>query len=290
MDFKDVGLEDKPVMQPFLINNPYGICDFSFGNLFMWQDLYKTQYCIHKEHLIIRAASRGGGKIYMYPLGNGGKKDILLDMINEAGEFRLGGITPKIESELNGMMPGGFEFRNDTAFCDYVYLSEDLRLLKGRRYNAKRNHINKFKLTYRDRYEYAPIDASIIPQCQEMNERWCRERNCLETGSDFYAVKKALENWDALGLTGGALFAYNELAAFTFGQPNNADTYNIMAEKALKHIDGAYAMINMEFAVRNCEGYMFINREEDMGAEELRKAKLSYRPHLLLTKATGVLR
>ncbi|MDR3011768.1 MAG: phosphatidylglycerol lysyltransferase domain-containing protein [Chitinispirillales bacterium] len=296
MDFKKIDLDDRPVMQPYLINNPYGTCDFSFGNIFIWQDQLKTRYCIHKGYLVLRAVSLKGDTVYLMPLGlgdDGGKKEVLADMIAEAREageeFMLGAVTPQMEKELDEIMPGAFSFSNPNSVCDYVYLSENLRLLKGRKYSAKRNHINKFMSLYGDRYKYVEIDEGIVPLCHEMHDRWCVECDCGKSDTDFCAATKALDNMNAIGLEGGAIFVDEEMIGFTLGQPNNADTYNIIIEKALKRMEGAYAMINREFAARKCENYKLINREEDVGVQELKKAKMSYYPHILLTKGVGVL-
>lgn len=294
MDFKKINIDDKPVLQPYLLKNPYGICDYSFANLFIWQETYRTQYCIHKDHLIIRTLNSQGEPAFLMPLGEGDKKEIITDMIEETAKlgkpFRLVSVTSKMEKELQEIISEDFVVSNPNDFCDYIYLSESLRFLKGKKLSAKRNHINKFMSLYVDLYKYVEIDESNLSLCREMNVRWCQERNCNKTDSDFCAVEKALDHWGKLGLQGGALLVDGEMIAFTMGQPNNDDTFNVMIEKALTHVEGAYAMINREFAVRNCENYLLVNREEDMGVEGLKKSKLSYQPYLLLKKGMGVLR
>ena len=100
----------------------------------------------------------------------------------------------------------------------------------------------------------------------------------------------ALHNFDALGLTGGILHVEDKIAAFTFGMPINQNTFGVHVEKADTNIDGAYAMINYEFANHIPEQYIYINREEDLGIEGLRKAKLSYQPAIILEKYMACLK
>jgi hypothetical protein len=98
------------------------------------------------------------------------------------------------------------------------------------------------------------------------------------------ATQTAFDNFEQLGLIGGALRINGEIQAYSYGQPLGEDTFGVHAEKSLYEIDGGFTMINREFAEHNCAGYRYINREEDLGLESLRKAKMSYHPTILLEK------
>ena len=183
------------------------------------------------------------------------------------------------------------QFTADRDYADYVYLRSDLATLSGKKFQAKRNHINKFKKTYN--YEYTPITADRIRECLDLEAEWCKVNNCDQhegTGNERRALIYALHNFDALGLTGGILHVEGKIAAFTFGMPINQDTFGVHVEKADTRIDGAYAMINYEFANHIPEQYIYINREEDLGIEGLRKAKLSYQPAIILEKYVACLK
>ena len=163
--------------------------------------------------------------------------------------------------------------------------------LAGKKLQAKRNHVNKFKRTYN--YEYRPITSGHIQECLELEAEWCKANNCDQregTGNERQALVYALHHFEELGLTGGILYVEEHIAAFTFGMPINRDTFGIHVEKADTRIDGAYAMINYEFANHIPEQYTYLNREEDLGIEGLRKAKLSYQPALILEKYVACLK
>ena len=163
--------------------------------------------------------------------------------------------------------------------------SVELAELKGKNFQPKRNHVNKFKRTYN--YKYTPLTVDLIPHCLELEEKWCEEHDCEEEESlinERKALNIALRNFDALGLVGGALWVDDEIVGFTYGAPVNHDTFAVHIEKADSHIDGSYNILNQEFARHIPEQYVYLNREEDLGIPGLRKAKLSYRPVILLEK------
>ncbi len=294
MIFNNVSIQDKAILDNFLLKNRFGICDYSFANIFIWMKKYNTQFCIYDGFLILRAMLEDGKPVFIFPLGHGDLKKIILDMIkfseNNNEQFRIASLTDEMFAEIKDFLPTTFEIEYNNAYGDYIYLSEKMIGLSGKKLSAKRNHINKFLSLYGDKYEYTNITPDMIPDCIEMNKKWCEERNCNKLESDFCATKTALENFSELGLKGGALKVRGELVAFTLGQPNNAETFNVVVEKALGHIEGAYTMINREFASRECKDFTYINREEDLGVEGLRKAKLSYYPHRIIEKKFGVIK
>lgn len=186
---------------------------------------------------------------------------------------------------------GKFQFTADRDYADYLYLRTDLATLAGKKFQSKRNHVNKFKRTYN--YEYTPITPDRIQECLDLEAEWCKANNCDQhegTGNERRALVYALHNFEELGLTGGILHVDGKIAAFTFGMPINQDTFGVHVEKADTSINGAYAMINYEFANHIPEQYVYLNREEDLGIEGLRKAKLSYQPAIIMEKYVACLR
>ena len=189
-------------------------------------------------------------------------------------------------------MPGQFRFTADRDYADYLYLRSDLATLSGKRFQPKRNHVNKFKRTYAN-YAYTPITPDHIRECLLLEQEWCQANDCDKqegTGNERRALTYALEHFDELQLTGGILHVEGQIAAFSFGSPINQDTFGVHVEKADTRIEGAYAMINYEFANHVPEQYTYLNREEDLGIEGLRKAKLSYQPTIILEKYIACLR
>ena len=194
--------------------------------------------------------------------------------------------------ELEELMPGQFTFTADRDYADYLYLRTDLATLAGKKLQPKRNHVNKFKRTYPD-YQYTPITPDRIGECLDLEAEWCLANNCQQhegTGNERRALTYALDHFEELGLTGGILHVGGRIAAFTFGMPINRDTFGVHVEKADTSIEGAYAMINYEFANHVPPQYVYLNREEDLGIEGLRKAKLSYQPAIILQKYSACLK
>lgn len=294
ISFKDIELQDKELITSYTLSSPRRNCDLSFSNLCSWRFLYNTKFATLDGFLLLKFWANGE-LVYMMPIGNGDLKKALdalaEDARREGAPLCLLGICEGMCSELEAFMPGKFLFTADRDYADYLYLRTDLATLSGKKFQSKRNHINKFKKTYD--YEYTPITSSRIQECLDLEAEWCKVNNCDRqegTGNERRALIYALHHFDELGLTGGILHVDGKIAAFTFGMPINQDTFGIHVEKADTGIDGAYAMINYEFANHVPEQYVYLNREEDLGIEGLRKAKLSYQPAVILEKYIACLK
>ncbi|MBQ8673870.1 MAG: DUF2156 domain-containing protein [Bacteroides sp.] len=295
LTFKDIELKDKELITSFTLNSCHRNCDLSFSNLCSWRFLYDTRFAIADGFLLLKFRAQGE-LVYMMPIGEGDLKGVVEQLIadahNEGCPLCLLGVSEAVCRELESLMPGRFRFTADRDYADYLYLRTDLATLTGKKFQPKRNHINKFKRTYPD-YAYTPITRELIPECIELEAQWCRANGCDQqegTGNERRALLYALHHFHELGLTGGILHVNGRIAAFTFGMPINRTTFGIHVEKADTAIEGAYAMINYEFANRIPEQYLYINREEDLGLSGLRKAKLSYQPAIILEKYSACLR
>ncbi|MDR1440356.1 MAG: phosphatidylglycerol lysyltransferase domain-containing protein [Clostridiales bacterium] len=177
----------------------------------------------------------------------------------------------------------------DRDFFDYVYLASDLIGLRGKKFDGKRNHINKFRKMYD--YEYEKLAPSHIDECLRIMYDRCVENDCGCLRGKFYSCDRKpsmelLSNYGSLGCTGAVIKVNGRCEAFTVGEALNADTAVIYIEKANASIQGLYSFINQQFCEREWSGMTYINREEDEGVEGLRKAKLSYHPVRLVEKYT----
>ncbi|ERI84720.1 hypothetical protein HMPREF1981_02196 [Bacteroides pyogenes F0041] len=293
--FKDITLADKETIMAFTIKSRRRNCDLSFSNLCSWRFLYNTQFAVVDDFLVFKFWAENQ-LAYMMPVGNGDQKSILRKLIEDAEKegqpFCMLGVCSDMRTELETELPDRFTFTEDRDYADYIYLRNDLSTLKGKKFQSKRNHINRFRNTYPD-YEYTPITPDRIQECLELEAEWCKANDCDQhegTGNERRALIYALHNFEAIGLTGGILHVNGQIVAFTFGMPINHETFGVHVEKADTRIDGAYAMINYEFANRIPEQYVYINREEDLGIEGLRKAKLSYQPVTILEKHMACLK
>lgn len=291
--FKPITPEDKEVISSYIYLSPVQDSSCSFANLCCWQFLNESSYAIIDQMLVLRFRFRNNGIMYSMPIGSkvSAAPKVIEQLKKETeGPFRLLGVYPDIREKLERYFYSYFTYHKSRDHFDYIYLRKNLAELNGMSYQAKRNHVNRFKRQYK--YEYVPITTELVPGCINFHDQWCEKHNCEEHESlsnEQRALRFALKNFNELGLSGGAIIIDNEIVAFTYGAPINHNTFAIHVEKANTRIHGAYAMINQEFASRIPEQYRFINREEDLGYPGLRKAKLSYYPYMLLEKCVAEL-
>ncbi len=216
---------------------------------------------------------------------------IMQKLYDKYGAFEMRGIYDVTINRLNTFFADKLDFVTDRANSDYIYLSSDLAALAGRKFHQKKNHVNSFRKTYPG-YQYLPMDSSMAEECIAFAQNWKDQRELAEEQDDeslrceLCAIKEALNNFDALGIKGGVILIDGKVEAMTFGEQINHDTAVIHVEKANPAIRGLYATINQEFCQREWSNVRYINREEDMGIEGLRKAKESYNPVFLLNKYT----
>lgn len=291
MEFHSPTLKDREwVLKAFNFGQT-DCCEYCFGNIFMWSDIYENK--IYNDNGIFVSADFTDEPVFCYPIGDGDKKATIEKLI----EFSKGlgvnleffGMTEKDRDELQFLFPKQFEITEERDYFDYLYTSESLANLVGRKLASKRNHISYFEKTFDWKYE--TITKDNIHKCELLNEHWerlNREKNPEEIGDEHLAIKKALANFFDLGFEGGILTIENEIVAFTFGERLNNNTFCTHVEKAYGNIRGAYQMINREFARQLRDRYEYINREDDTGSEGLRRAKLSYHPHRLVIKYSAI--
>ena len=290
LPFRPVTIDDRETLQFFFNKVAFGNCDFSFSNIFSWKHAYDTTFAVEDDFLYIHFQPENELPGYLFPVGEGDLKAaverIRRDADKRATAFQLYAVTQKMFDLLEAALPGQFLYEKGRDWSEYIYASEDLIRLRGKKYQAKRNHINKFKRTYE--WKYLPITREIIPDCLALYDRWCAEnRGCngeQSLNEERIATQNAFHHFEKLGLIGGALRINGEILAYSYGQPLTKNVFGVHAEKCLYEIDGGFAMINREFAEHNCADYTYINREEDLGIESLRQAKMSYHPAILLEK------
>ena len=225
-----------------------------------------------------------------YPIGKDQVKktvDRLIQYFEEQKKpFCMHSVTPEQFESLNGMYPGKFQIAYDRDWADYVYESEKLISLSGKKLHGKRNHINNFIKAYPD-YQYERINGENREECIELAQNWRKENGCdsdPEKNEEFCVTLRALKELEDLNLTGGLIRADGRVVAFSIGEKLCNDTFVVHIEKAYADIQGAYPIINQQFVLHEAADYRYINREEDTGAEGLRKAKLSYYPVFLQEK------
>ena len=291
MNFHTPTLTDKAWVEKAFLKGNTDCCEYCFGNIYMWSDIYDNR--ILNDNGIFVSADFTDKPVFCYPIGDGDKKSTIEKLIeytkNKNIELEFFGMTEKDRDELNFLFPGQFNIEETRDFFDYVYKSEDLANLVGRKYHSKKNHISYFEKNFDWKYE--PINENNIELCLLLNKHWeglNLQKNPEEISDESLAIKKALTHYFDLDYEGGVLTIQDEIVAFTFGERLNNNTFCTHVEKAYGNIRGAYQMINREFARQLQDRYEFINREEDTGSEGLRRAKLSYQPHKLVIKYSAI--
>lgn len=291
MDFnwKKIELSDRDTIQKYYLEEKSRNCEATFANNFLWAPHYDMLYTII-EGMLVFLVQKDAFSV-SFPLGQGDLQKVmdgLLAYFAAAGrEFQMHLVSQEQFERLEALYPGRFAITYDRDVADYVYESEKLITLSGKKLHGKRNHINKFKELHPD-WNYEPITAESTAECLAMAQEWRVLNGCdedEEKNAEFCVTLNALKMREELGLTGGLLRADGRVVAFTLGEPGGAeDVFIVHIEKAYADVQGAYPMINQQFVMHEGADYRYINREEDTGAEGLRKAKLSYYPVMMVEK------
>lgn len=289
IQFKKPELDDKETLDYYFKKYPSRSCEKTFVNTYLWARFYHVEFAVIESTLVFKSETYGLS--FSYPIGEPENIKRALDFLKkytvEKGvPFVLYHVTEAQFAQLEDWYPERFEIEYNRDLADYVYESEKLATLAGKKLHAKRNHINKFKEIYPD-WKYEKLTKENAEECFQMSLKW-RGENILEDDEDKAAemcvTQNSLRLLEELELVGGVLRVNGEVVAFTIGEPISDDTFVVHIEKAYGNMQGAYPMINQQFVQHECMDYKYINREEDTGAEGLRKAKLSYRPVFLIEK------
>ena len=289
-----ITLADKSWVDGYVYAENPDSADFTFGNMFLWDQEY-TQLIGELGGRMIVMVKSEAVPFFAYPIGTGPLEPVIGTMRQFAREqgfpFVLSGLMERSRAELEGAYPGRFRYRLDEVYSDYIYSAEKLATLAGKKLHKKRNHIHQFERNVSD-WQFEPLERKHFEDCLALLHRWSAEAGASETAAaEYAAIQRAFEYYEPLGLDGGILRAEGRIAAFTVGERIGRDVYLTHFEKADGAVEGAYAMINREFArlvVQRYPDVRYINREDDLGLENLRKAKMSYYPEYLVHKYTAV--
>lgn len=285
--FKKLSIEDKALFDEMFLRFPPLISEFTFTNLFIWRKAYSFEFS-RLDSFVCLLGEREGSPFFFPPIGEGDVVECfrkLMGFLKEKREDPEILRVPEAMVKRIDWMSEGMKAELDRDQSDYVYLIKDLIGLEGRRYHRKRNHIKQFKERYS--YQYLPLTSEYASECLRLEEEWCNLRHCeVVPGlmNEWMAIKEAFENFETLKLKGGLLTIEGKVEAFTLGEPLNSDTVVIHIEKANPSFEGIYSVINQAFLESQWSHFTYVNREQDLGEEGLRKAKESYFPHHMVHK------
>ncbi|MDE6470438.1 MAG: phosphatidylglycerol lysyltransferase domain-containing protein [Eubacterium sp.] len=291
LEFKTPVIEDKEWVDECLKSVNSFNCEYTFGNLLVWSTSYSTKICRYKDFLMCRW---GKNNDYMYsvPIGTGDFKDAVEQIIIDAKSFGLTpiiyGVTENYKKLIDKHFFRQFSYEGDDGYNDYIYSVEKMAELRGKKYHGKRNHITNFKKNNPD-WSFEILNKDNINECITLHTEWIKDHEDDEDYSyEFEAVLTAFENYEDLGFVGGLIRVNGKVIAYTMGERHSDRLFVTHFEKAPADVQGAYPIINQEFTKNCLMDYEYVNREEDLGLEGLRKAKQSYNPEIILEKYVAV--
>jgi hypothetical protein len=290
-EFQPLGLEDRPLIQRYLWSAQPETSELTFTNLFIWRSLYRWEWSADGRWLLLLGQKEGQPPFFLQPVGPEPRPEVLrrafdwLQNVRGVSRPRVERADAKFIAEIRA--EPGLEVTATREHFDYIYRTSDLSELKGGRYHAKRNHISRFHQKFDGAYEIVPIGPENLSLCHDFQKRWCEFKRCAEDMNlldEWDAVRAALADYAGLNVQGVAMLIEGQVEAFTFGELLNEETAVVHIEKANPEIPGLYTVINQQFCRRYWNSVPFINREQGLGEEGLRKAKSSYYPVRLVEK------
>ena len=289
--FSPITLEDRPSILRYLRYYPENeSSECTFSNMFLWSEPDKIEWTVREGSLLIHTITQTGIPCMMMAFSQPERMcetlESAIDVMRERGElFRMCSLPSWYVSRMESCSPGRFIFEREPHHDDYIYETSALIGLAGRNLHAKRNHINKFNGLFQGRYAYESYNMSMFAECVDAYIRWLEEHGeTPELCAERKSVERALRHADELGLKGGVVRIDGKVEAFTIGERITSDMALIHVEKANIGVPGLFSVINQMFLENAFPDTMWVNREEDMGLEGLRRAKRSYKPSRMIEK------
>jgi hypothetical protein len=279
-DFKPVGLEDQDVFKEYLEREPAEVCELAFANIFIWKDSERPRWTILNGALCVLVEPDFEDPYVLPPLGGERRPETIAACLRHAPRLS------RVPGSFVERFGAGFKVEEDPGNFDYIYSRQELAELKGKKFDGKRNRIRKFESTFAHQFEYHLLTRADVPGCFRLLEDWFEEKRNGDPymRAERTAIIQALASFERLDLRGGVVKVGGRVEAFTMGGRLTPDMAVIPIEIANPGLVGLAQWINREFVSREGGGFTFINREQDMDVEGLRKAKLSYQPVRLVKK------
>lgn len=278
MDSREIRLEDKKLFDGYFKEYPQNISEMTFTNLFCWRHSKRHEFAIYEGHLIVSFMNHGKRHFYQ-PIGENPAR-IISSMIKKDKDI----VFERVEKDIATSLKENFNISEQKDMDDYVYLKEDLIELKGTKFMSKRNFIKQFS---KNNPEVLPLSKSTVDRFRDLHAEWCNMRDCKPGSSlhdEFIAIQELLDNFEVLDVSGICVFVGGKIEAFALGERLNDITFVEHFEKADTRLNGSYQFLLNEFARSIPKDFRFMNREQDLGIEGLKKAKLSYNPVRMIEK------
>jgi uncharacterized protein len=275
---KPIALGDKALFDRYLLRYPPEVSELTFTNAFCWAEIRHHLFCELEGHLLISYRQKDCCLSFYPPVGPE-PVALIVKKIEGLRDY----CWTRLDKTLATSLGPSTRLLLDRDNWDYVYRVEDLRTLKGKDYHGKRNFARRFGELYHP--EVRPLTGALASECIHIQEQWLEGQRHNESARDeSTALIKALHHFDDLGLRGIGVFTEGSLVAFAIGEPLNPTTFVEHFEKALSEYTGAYQYLLQALALSIPENLPFLNREQDLGVEGLRRAKESWHPARLVEK------
>lgn len=279
-----LSLTDRTLISDYFRSYPPRISEFTFTNLFAWR-LSRPIWLSETNGTLVFCISGNKHRqtpdiMFGPPVGPGDLLETVKSLRSSinAAERLPAVFADRLEQE-------GFVVTLDRDNADYVYRVSDLAELAGRKYAKKRNHIKQ--CLAENSCTYVEINAGLIGECLQMQDRWCHMRECAKDPGlcgELTAIRETLTHFEEFGLLGGAIRIQGEIMAFAIGEKLHDNTAVWHFEKAMPGFNGLGQLINTWFAQYGLKDFEYVNREQDLGIPGLRLAKESYYPHSMVEK------
>jgi hypothetical protein len=290
LQFQPLTFEHRDLVAGYVRRHPPQISEHTFANLFVWRGKRPISIAEWQDSLLVVSDMDGERRLLGPPIGPA-KADPLLARLAEAG---VRGLTRLPAESARAFEGAGLSLAEDRDNSDYVYRRQDLAELHGRAYHRQKNLVNRCLFSFE--CQWVEVTPALLDEVADMQERWCAEKDCDNNPAicaENNAIQQALHRFEELEIIGGAVRVgppgKGRVEAYTLGGRLTADTAVVHFEKAMTSFPGLYQVVNQWFCERSLAGFEFVNREQDLGIPGLRKAKMSYRPHHMVTKYVATL-
>lgn len=276
-EFREILPSDGAWIAPVLTASGRRTCEYSFTTAYMWSRHYGVRVARWGEIPVFR-----GERSFLLPVGDGWR-DAVKHLYETERPLRFHSVDEDGLRALQALFPGRVHAEESEDDFDYLYRTEDLATLPGKNYHGKRGHIAAFSRAHD--WTFEQLGADNRDEMVALSRAWCEEKGGCDhsLADEACAIRRVLREPETFSLRGGMVRVEGRPVAFALGSPISDKVFDIHVEKALSAFSGAYAVINREFAATLTE-YEFLNRENDMGLEGLRRAKRSYRPVEIVKK------
>ena len=291
MEWNPITIDDRSLFEEHLQGaQGFGISDLMFTNLYLWRNAKQLRFDIFKDYLLVGSFIDPYHPVFFMPLmkmdhQSAGFDSVLSPLFSTYEAFQFTSLPKDVAERLISLFPPGTEMRANPDRFDYVYRTSDLIRLEGKKYHAKKNWVHQFQKKYS--WSFLPLTQERIPQVIETQHAWCKQHQCqlhASLDAEYKGILEILEQKEQLGWVGGLIEVEGKVVAYSIGELLNEEMVVIHVEKASPEYNGAYQMINQQFLMHCWNDVPFVNREEDLGLEGLRRAKKSYHPAYMVEK------